>query len=109
LFFFGLFVTKGKFEKERKNFVLLSATSVLSNFLVYPFSLIRNRMMLTSLSKHKYRNFRELTKKIITEEGIIGLWRGASILFIINTISMITIYLLNKSLEKDQLKKSHYR
>jgi len=56
-------------------------------------------MMLTSLSKHKYRNFRELTKKIITEEGIIGLWRGASILFIINTIPIPNSYLYFRELK----------
>jgi solute carrier family 25 (adenine nucleotide translocator) protein 4/5/6/31 len=81
--YFGIFDTVNEMP-EMKNagflgkFALGYAVTVSAGLLSYPLDTVRRRMMMTS-GKHagKYKNSWDCTKKILKEEGVKALYKGA--------------------------------
>jgi len=80
-FYFGLFDTlKPMFNEDlgfAQSFLLGYAVTVSAGLASYPLDTVRRRMMMTSGAKEKYKGSIDCTLKIVRNEGVPSLFKGA--------------------------------
>ena len=64
-----------------KNFIAGGASKILTTFITYPFTTIRTRIQQNQYyhrKEAKYKNIRDVTLKIMKQEGVTGFYKGIS-------------------------------
>lgn len=67
---------------REKNFICGGFSKIFTTVLTYPFTTIRTRIQQDQFFDHrqeaKYKNIREIIRKMVMEEGIRGFYKGLS-------------------------------
>lgn len=83
-FYFGIFDTIKNIDRKSLKLKVMGAylASICSIYVVYPFDTIRKRIIMAATHKDAYTGLRDAFKRIYTNEGIKGFYRGSSITFL---------------------------
>ena len=70
---------KNKIDKFRTELILVIIdTSVLSGLIIFPINLIQTRLVVQPFDNRRYSGFTDAVYKIVSSQGLKGLWRGIS-------------------------------
>jgi hypothetical protein len=82
-------------------------TSVLSGLIIFPINLIQTRLVVQPFDNRRYSGFTDAVYKIVSAQGLKGLWRGISftlsVLVPLTVVSNFLWILIKKNLASNQI------